>query len=103
LYRHGIAIISFESVQEGLNAVADKKNDAFVLNEHMLKNNVKKDFHGRVQVLPAIFDEYFVVIAIKNEHELRKKINKALLKIMKTEKWDEILNRYIRENRWDGA
>jgi polar amino acid transport system substrate-binding protein len=78
-------MISFESVQEGLNAVADKKIDAFVLNEHMLKYNVKKDFHGRVQVLPGILDEYFVVIAIKNEYELRKKINKALLKIMKTE------------------
>jgi ABC-type amino acid transport substrate-binding protein len=38
-----------------------------------------------VQVLPGILDEYFVVIAIKNEYELRKKINKALLKIMKTE------------------
>jgi ABC-type amino acid transport substrate-binding protein len=103
LYRHGIAIISFESVHEGLNAVAGKKIDAFVLNEHMLKYNVKKDFQGRVQVLPGIFDEYFVVIALKNGHELRKKINKAFLKIMKTEKWDDILNRYIQEDRWDGA
>ena len=95
LSKHGIAIIPFESVKTGLNAVAGKNIDAFVLNEHMLKYAIKKDFQGRVQVLPGIYDEYFVVIGLKKEHALRKEINKALLKLMKTEKWYDILNRYL--------
>ena len=94
LTNRGIAVMPFESVNEGLKAVADKKIDAFVLNELMLKYLVKNEFPGRVQVLPGIFDEYFVVIALKEKSSLRKPINKALLKLMKTEKWPELLNRY---------
>lgn len=64
-----------------------KKIDAFVLNELVLKYLARNEFPGRVQVLPGIFDEYFVVIALKEKSSLRKPINKALLKLMKTEKW----------------
>jgi polar amino acid transport system substrate-binding protein len=94
LANHGIAVMPFERVQEGLNDLAAKKIDAFVLNELMLKYLVKKEFPGQVQVIPAIFDEYFVVMALKEKSSLRKPINKALLKFMKTEKWSELLKRY---------
>ena len=93
---HGIAAMPFESIQEGLTDLAAKKIDAFVLNELMLKYLVKNKFPGRIQVLPAIFDEYFVVMALKQKSSLRKPINKALLRLMKSEKWSELLNRYIR-------
>ena len=91
---HGIAVMPFESVNKGLKAVADKNIDAFVLNELVLKYLARNEFPGRLQVLPGIFDEYFVVIALKEKSSLRKPINKALLKLMKTEKWTELLNRY---------
>lgn len=94
LTNHGIAVMPFESVQEGLKAVAGKKIDAFVLNELMLKYLAKKEFPGRIQVLPGIFDEYFVAMALREKSALRKPINKALLKLMKTEKWSDLLNRY---------
>lgn len=95
LTSNGIAIIPFESIQEGLNALSDKKIDAFVINELILKYNAKKEFPGRLQVIPGIFDEYFVVMALNKNSSMRKEINKALLKFMKTEKWHELLNRYI--------
>ena len=94
LTNHGIAVMPFESVQEGLKAVAGKKIDAFVLNELMLKYLAKKEFPGRIQVLPGIFDEYFVAMALREKSSLRKPINKALLKLMKTEKWSDLLVRY---------
>jgi ABC-type amino acid transport substrate-binding protein len=50
---------------------------------------------GRVLVLPGIYDEYFVSIALPQKSALRKPINKALLKLMKTKNWPELLNRYI--------
>lgn len=95
LTSHGIAIIPFENIQEGLNAVAGNKIDAFVLNEIMLKHAVKAGFQGKVQIIPEIFDEYFVVIALNKKIPMRKEINKSLLKLMKTEKWYGVLNRYI--------
>jgi polar amino acid transport system substrate-binding protein len=95
LTKQGIAVIPFEGIQDGLAAVASRKIDAFVLNEQVLKYQVKKDFPGRVQVLPAIYDEYFVSIALQQNSSLRKPINKALLKLMKTKNWVELRNRYI--------
>jgi len=96
LTKQGIAVIPFESIQEGLAGVADKGIDAFVLNEQILKDLVKREFPGRVQVLPETFDEYFVSIALQDKSPLRKPINKALLTFMKTQNWTELLNRYMR-------
>lgn len=95
LTKQGIAVIPFEGVLEGLEAVASRKIDAFVLNEQVLKYQAKKDFPGRVQVLPGIYDEYFVSVALQQNSSLRKPINKALLKLMKTKNWIELRNRYI--------
>jgi ABC-type amino acid transport substrate-binding protein len=95
LTKQGIAVIPFEGIPDGLAAVASRKIDAFVLNEQILKYQAKKDFPGRVQVLPGIYDEYFVSIALPQNSPLRKPINKALLKLMKTENWTELRNRYI--------
>ncbi|MFZ0240226.1 MAG: transporter substrate-binding domain-containing protein [Desulfobacterales bacterium] len=96
LTKKGIAVISFESLQEGLKAVATKRIDAFVFNETILKYLVKSEFPGRVQVLPGTFDEYFTGIALQQKSSLRKPINKALLKFMKTENWTELQNRYLK-------
>ena len=93
LTNHGIAVIPFESIQEGLAEVASKKIDAFVINDQILKYLVKKEFPGRVNVLSGIYDEYFVSIALQQNSSLRKPINKALLKFMKTQNWTEIRNR----------
>jgi ABC-type amino acid transport substrate-binding protein len=95
LTKQGIAVIPLEDIHAGLAAVADRKIDAFVLNEQVLTYQVKKDFPGRVQVLPGIYDEYFVSIALPQNSPLRKPINRALLKLMKTENWTELRNRYI--------
>jgi ABC-type amino acid transport substrate-binding protein len=96
LTRQGIAVISFAGVQDGMAALASGKIDAFVMNEQVLKYQTKKEFPGRVQVLPGTYDEYFVSIALPQNSSLRKPINKALLKLMKTKNWTEMCNRYIR-------
>ena len=96
LAKKGIAVISFEKIQEGLLAVGSKRLDAFVLDELILKYLVKNEFPGRVQFLPGTFDEYFVGIALQQNSSLRKPINKALLKFMETGNWTELQNRYIK-------
>jgi polar amino acid transport system substrate-binding protein len=95
LTKQGIDVIPFDSLQEGLAGVANKRIDAFVLNEQVLKDLVKREFPGRVQVLSGTYDEYFVSIALQDKSPLRKPINKALLKFMKTQNWTELLNRYM--------
>jgi ABC-type amino acid transport substrate-binding protein len=95
LTKKGVAVIPFKTTQEGLSAVDSNRIDAFVQDEKILKYLVKTEFPGRVQVVGGTFEEYFVSIALQQKSALRKKINKALLKLMKTEGWNEILNRYI--------
>ena len=96
LIKKGVAVIPFKSTQEGLQAVADHQVDAFVQDEKILGFNIKREFPGRLQVVGGTFDEYFVSIALQQGSPLRKPINKVLLKLMRTESWDELLNRYIR-------
>jgi ABC-type amino acid transport substrate-binding protein len=95
LTKQGIAVIPFEGIQDGLAAVASRKIDAFVLNEQVLKYQTKREFPGHVQVLPGIYDEYFVSIAVPQNSSLRRPINTALLRLMKTKNWIELRNRYI--------
>jgi ABC-type amino acid transport substrate-binding protein len=94
LSKHGIAVEPYENLQEGLHDLARKKIDAFVQNELVLKYLVKKEYPGKAKVLPGVFDEYFVAIALKQNSSLREPINRALLKLMKTEKWSEFKRRY---------
>jgi polar amino acid transport system substrate-binding protein len=95
LSKKGIAVIPFETFQEGLLAVVNKRIDAFVHDEQLLKYQAKREYPGRVQVLPGTFDEYFVSIALQGKSPLRKATNTALLEFMKTEKWTELVNRYF--------
>ena len=96
LAKKGIAAIPFESLKEGLAAVESRKIDAFVHDEKILQYIIKTELPGRVQVIAGTFDEYFVSIALQQSSPLRKPINQALLKFMKTESWAELLNRYIK-------
>jgi ABC-type amino acid transport substrate-binding protein len=95
LTKQGISVIPIENNQKGLLAVASKEIDAFVQDENILKYQVKTKFPGQVYVLPGTFDDYFVGIALQQNSPLRKSVNKALLKIMRTQKWTELLNRYF--------
>lgn len=96
LTKKGVTVIPFQNVDKGLLAMEGKRIDAFVQDGNMLSYLAKSEFPGRVQVIDSTFDEYFVSIAIQQESPLREPINNALLKLMKTERWHEILNRYIR-------
>ncbi len=95
LTRQRVPVISCDSVHAGMEALTSGRIDAFVSNEQLLKHLVKRDFSGRVQVLPGTYDEYFVSIALQQDSTLRKPINKALLSLMNTQQWTEIGNRYI--------
>lgn len=96
LTRKGITVIPIETNQKGLQAVVSKELDAFVQDDNILRYLVKSEFPGKVHVLPETFDEYFVGIALPQQSPLRKSLNIELLKFMQTQKWTELLNRYLK-------
>jgi polar amino acid transport system substrate-binding protein len=94
LVKKGVAVIPVESISEGLTAVANRKIDAFVQNEKILQYLIRTEFPGQLQAVGGTFDEYFVSVALERNSPLRRPLNQALLKFMKTDAWTQLLNRY---------
>ena len=95
LVKRGIAVLPFEKVQDGLQAIIDKKIDAFVFNEAVLKHLVRTAFPGRVQVLPTTFDHYYVSMAVPSGSPLREPLNRALLEVTAKDDWLRLVELYM--------
>jgi ABC-type amino acid transport substrate-binding protein len=95
LAKRGIAVLPFENAEDGLQAIVDKKIDAFVFNEAVLKHLVRTEFPGRVQVLAGTFDHHYVSMAMPSGSPLREPLNRALLKITAKEDWPRMVEFYL--------
>jgi ABC-type amino acid transport substrate-binding protein len=99
LAKRGIAVRPFENSRDGLQAIVDKKIDAFVFNESILKHLARTEFPGRVHVLPSTFDHYYVSMALPSGSPLRKLLNRALLKIITQDDWHRLVQSYLGRDR----
>jgi ABC-type amino acid transport substrate-binding protein len=99
LTRRGIATRAFKTVKDGLQATIDGKIDAFVHNEVVLKHLAKTDFPGMIQVLPEIFDQYYVSVTFPPGSALRETFNRTLLKILDSDDYPSLKERYIGPGR----
>jgi len=95
LAKRGITVLPFENAEDGLQAIVDKKIDAFVFNEAVLKHLVKTQFSGRVQVLATTFDHYYVSMAVPSGSPLREPLNRALLEITGKDDWLGMVKFYL--------
>jgi ABC-type amino acid transport substrate-binding protein len=98
LVNTGIPVLSFNNVQQGLQAVAENQIDAFVDDEAALKYAVKNEFQGELRVLPETFAHVYVSMALPSNSPLREPLNRVLAKIMETDDWVKLKNRYIGGN-----
>ena len=94
LSERGIAVLPFVNERDGLQAIVDNKIDAFVYNELVLKYLLRTEFPARVQVLPGIFDHYYVSMGMPEGSQLREPLNRALLEIMRGDDWLKLLEKY---------
>ena len=99
LAKRGIAVLPFENAHDGLQAMVDKKIDAFVFNESILKHLAKTEFPGRVHVLAGTFDHYYVSMALPSGSPLREPLNRALLKIITADDWLRLVELYLGPGR----
>jgi ABC-type amino acid transport substrate-binding protein len=99
LAKRGIAALPFENARYGLQAIVDKKIDAFVFNESILKHLAKREFPGRVHVLAGTFDHYYVSMALPSGSPLREPLNRALLKIITKDDWHRLVELYLGHGR----
>lgn len=95
LKKSGITPQQFENVRDGLQALVDKNIDAFVFDESVLKYMAKKEFAGKVALLPHTFDHYYVGMGMRTDSPLKEQINLALLRIIAGDEWEKLVARYI--------
>ena len=98
LTKRGIAVLPFENAKDGLQAIVDKKIDAFVFNEAVLRHLVRTAFPGRVQVLTTTFDRYYVSMAVPSGSPLREPLDRALLEVTATDDWRRLVELYMGPN-----
>jgi polar amino acid transport system substrate-binding protein len=99
LARRGIAVLPYENAEDGLQAIVDKKIDAFVFNEAVLKHLAKTQFPGRVHILTTTFDHYYVSMAMPSGSPLREPLNRALLEITAKDDWLRLVELYMGPDR----
>ena len=95
LQTRGIGTLPVESLRGGLQAVVDNKLDALVDDEAQLRYIVKNTFPGQLRVLPETFDQYYISMAMPSNSPLREPLNRALTKIINTEDWVLLKQKYM--------
>jgi len=88
----------YESIDDGLRAVADGDIEAFVYDKPIIQYKVNQSYKGRVAVLPVSFAPQQYGFGLPPGSPLREKINLALLKTIRNQEWKQVLNYYLGEN-----
>lgn len=99
LVKDGVPVLSFKNLPQGLMAVAENQIDAFVDEEAQLKYVIKNEFQGKLHVLPETFAHFYVSMAMPSHSSLREPLNRVLARIIDTDDWVELKNRYLGRNR----
>lgn len=95
LTKEGITAIPFMRIEDGLQAVAESRIDAFVHDEAILKYLTRTGYATRVQVLPETFNDYYIAMVMVPGSTLREPLNRALLGVIKKDEWRRILKKYF--------
>ena len=86
---------NFATALDGLEAVENGQIEAMVYDQPILKYLVNSRKSGNVHVLPATFESQDYGIGLPENSKLREPINRAMLKILHTAEWPEILRKYM--------
>jgi len=87
--------IYYDSIQEAIKAVKEKKADAFVYDKCILNYIIDKNNLKSVELTEAVFQPQNYSIVLQEGSPLREKINRALLDVLESRNWEDIKHRYL--------
>jgi ABC-type amino acid transport substrate-binding protein len=103
LKHHGIKCkFLYSNAADMLKAVADHKCDAAVFNRHIMVYCVRKLYLNKIDVLHFALRQDFLAIPMRTKYPLKESINDALLGIIESKKWQEIVGTYLGDD-WVNA
>ncbi|APH72291.1 ABC transporter substrate-binding protein [Aquibium oceanicum] len=88
---------NFDTVAQGMDAVADGRIDVFVYDKPLLQYLAADMDDGETEVLSGTFGRQDYGIALPQGSPMREAVNNALLTFLETEDWDALTFRYLGE------
>jgi len=98
LTRRGMQPTLYDDIHAALTGLADGEVTAVVHDRPVLQYAVTSDFVGEVEVLAPTFAPQRYALAIADDRqELREALNRAILELLESGDWDDLLQRYLGE------
>lgn len=94
LERRGLKHRVFPTAEEALGAVAGGEADAMVYDEPILRYLVNESDED-LRVLPGTFRRQDYAVAYPEGSALREPVNRALLQVLGSDPWQDVLERYL--------
>jgi ABC-type amino acid transport substrate-binding protein len=94
--RH-IAHTEMASIEACLEALALRKTQAVVYDEAILRYYINEQYRDIIEVLPETFEQQQYGIVMPQGHPLREAINLAILDLLASSSYQDILFRYLGE------
>ncbi|MCA9634016.1 MAG: transporter substrate-binding domain-containing protein [Myxococcales bacterium] len=89
---------SVDSLDAGLKDLAAGRVDAVVYDAPLLRWQIKRDYQGRLHVLPIQLERQDYAFALPSGSPLREAINTSLLERINAADWDKRLKKYFGSN-----
>jgi polar amino acid transport system substrate-binding protein len=95
LRSYGLNFIPYQSVQEGLEAVATGDVRSFVYDRPLLRYLVENEYADTIELVPGTFGRQDYGIALPPGSEWREPLNRALLTYLGTDEWEALRRRWL--------
>jgi len=93
-----LSSIPFNSVSEGLAALAAGETNAFVYDQPLLQYLAKTQFPGDIDILPNTFLRQDYAIGLPQGSQLKESLDQHLLQLLESVAWQKQLSRYLGHN-----
>lgn len=90
-----ISFHTYETPQQGLQALRAHKIDAFVYDKPLLSWFIQQEFSATLEMLDTTFEPQHYAFAISNNSKLRAPLNIAILEATQSGWWRDVLARYL--------
>lgn len=92
--RERLSYTAFDDAEHGVDALADGRIDAMVYDAAVMSWVMREKGMTRLTVLPQTFDQQDYAIGLPDGSALREPINRALVKLIRSEEWQERARTY---------
>ncbi|WPP49306.1 transporter substrate-binding domain-containing protein [Catalinimonas niigatensis] len=97
LQKEGVDFQSYKSLKEALKAVKKEELEVAVSSVPILKYTINNNDNLSMQIQAQQLDPQYYALGLREESTLLEPINRTVLQIIKTDQWQEQLERYVPE------